>query len=250
MISERFIHNLIPHLTLVKAIGELIDLRVDGSDMICYLARAEVDASQGIVVCMHGPGIDEFVRDICKRLGKEGYLVIAPNLYHREGDQPIEPPWPKIVDSEAVKDMGAALCFLEESGAGALGILGFCMGGRLAFLELAHDHRLQTGVIFHGSNIMVAGEESVPSPLDQADRISATVLGIFGEEDSNPSPADKTRIEQRLKDVGVVHRFESYAGAGHAFLNYTRPEVYRKEQAGLAWEFCVAWLESHMRSGI
>ncbi|MFT7244213.1 MAG: carboxymethylenebutenolidase [Candidatus Azotimanducaceae bacterium] len=232
-----------------EVMSQVVDLRVDDSEMSCYLARPDFDASQGILVCMHGPGVDEFVRDICKRLAKEGYLAIAPDLYHRQGVQPIKP-WTAVVDSESIRDMDAAINFLEESGDVRLGVLGFCMGGRLAFLELAHDHRLRTGVIFHGGNIMVAREESLPSALDQAPRIRATVLGIFGDDDSNPSPEDKAKIEQRLKDVGVVHRFESYSGVGHAFLNFTRPNVYREKKAKLAWDSCIAWLDSEMRGSI
>ena len=236
-------------MPIPKTRGELVDLRIDGSEMSCYLARPDSDGSLGILVCMHGPGVDVFIQDICKRLANEGSLAIAPNLYHRQAPQPIEP-WTKMVDAESIQDMGAALDFLKKSGAATLGILGFCMGGRLALLELAHDDQLRTGVIFHGGNIMVARDKSLSSPFDQAHRISASVLGIFGEEDSNPSPADKAKIEQRLKDLGVEHHFESYAAAGHAFLNFTRPDMYREEQAGLAWEMCVTWLDSQMRSGV
>ena len=103
------------------------DLQVDGGEMSCYLARPDSDSSLGILVCMHGPGVDEFVRDICNRLANEGYLAIAPNLYHRQGFQPIEP-WTNVVDSESIRDMDAALNFLKKSGAETLGIVGFCMG--------------------------------------------------------------------------------------------------------------------------
>lgn len=196
---------------------------------------------------MHGPGIDEFIRDICERLAVEGYLTIAPNFYHRLGAN-LSEPWTKVDDSEAILDMQRAIDFLENSGAASLGIIGFCMGGRLAFLELANDSRLRTGVIFHGGNIMVA-RGPLASPLEQADSIGASILGIFGDDDSNPSPSDRVKIEQRLQAVGVAFRFESFAQAGHAFLNFLRPETYRKRQAEQAWDLCLSWLLTELRSG-
>jgi carboxymethylenebutenolidase len=226
--------------------GELVKLSVGGSMMDCYVARPESNALGGVLVCMHGPGVDEFMRDICMRLAAEGYLAIAPNVYHRQETDSSEP-WTKLDDSEAISDMQAATEFLVDSTPESLGVVGFCMGGRLAFLELANDDRLRTGVVFHGGNIMVA-RGSLPSPLDQAGAIGASILGIFGDDDSNPSPSDRKEIEKRLQTHEVIYRFESYKGAGHAFLNFTRPEVYRERQAELAWSLCLSWLKLEMRS--
>jgi len=220
--------------------GEVARLMVTGREMDCYVARPLATAKTGILTCMHGPGVDEFIRDICKRLASEGYLAIAPNVYHRQGKAASEP-WLNVDDAEAIADMQAATDFLEAEGVTSIGVVGFCMGGRLAFLELANDERLKTGVIFHGGNIMVA-RGSLPTPLEQADAITASVLGIFGADDTNPSPADMEMIDARLTSLGVTHRFESYAVAGHAFLNFTRPDMYREEQAKEAWSLCLSWL--------
>ena len=226
--------------------GELVMLAVDDNLMDCYVARPRANVLGGILVCMHGPGVDEFVRDICKRLAKAGYLTIAPNFYHRQGAY-LSEPWTKVEDAEAIADMQAATEFLANLHAKPLGVVGFCMGGRLAFLELANDDRLATGVIFHGGNIMVA-RGTLPSPLDQADNIHASILGIFGDDDSNPSPSHRSEIKAHLQAHDVTYRFESYAGAGHAFLNFTRPEVYRKQQAAKAWDLCLSWLKQEMTS--
>jgi len=196
---------------------------------------------------MHGPGVDGFIRDICKRLAAEGYVAIAPNLYHRQGKNPSEP-WTKVDDLESIADMRTAVDFLESQQVEPIGAVGFCMGGRLVYLQLAHEPRLRTGVIFHGGNIAVARGD-LPSPLDQTDAIRASVLAIFGNDDTNPSPLDRQRIEARLKEHGVAYRLESYDGAGHAFLNFTRPEMYREQQAASAWNLCTSWLSQRMAIG-
>jgi carboxymethylenebutenolidase len=227
--------------------GEIVRIAVGDSDMDCYVAYPNSDAIGGILVCMHGPGVDEFIRDICKRLASENYLVIAPNFYHRQGTE-LEEPWKKVDDSEAIDDMRAGIGFLTSSLDISVGVVGFCMGGRLAFLQLANDDRLSAGVIFHGGNIMQS-RGGLSSPLEQAHKITAPVLGIFGGEDSNPSPADRDVIEDRLSSLKIRHRFVTYEGAGHAFLNFTRPAVFREEQAVLAWTLCLEWLREEMRGG-
>ncbi len=225
--------------------GELIQLTVSGKSMDTYVSRPETSPTAAILVCMHGPGVDEFIRDICKRLSSLGYLAIAPNFYHRLASG-VDEPWMKMVDTEAIEDMRAAIDFLAATGTSKIGIVGFCMGGRLAYLDLAHDERIRTGVIFHGGNIMMQKDEVLCSPLEQSESISAPILGIFGADDSNPSPADMEQISAHLESLGKAHEFESFAGAGHAFLNFTRPHMFREQQAALAWQRCVDWLEAQL----
>jgi carboxymethylenebutenolidase len=193
---------------------------------------------------MHGPGIDEFIRDICERLAADGYAAIAPDLYHRQSE-PLVEAWTKVRDIEALADMDAAMKALQAlSGTDPqrLGVVGFCMGGRLAFLYAAHSTALRAAVVFHGGNIMVA-RDGMPSPLAQAATIGAPVLGLFGADDTNPSTDDVHTIDAELTRLGKQHEFHIYAGAGHAFLNFTRPTVFREAQAKDAWTKCVAWLQ-------
>jgi carboxymethylenebutenolidase len=137
---------------------------------------------------MHGPGVDEFIRDICERLASSGFATIAPDLYHRQREPLIEP-WTKIRDTEALQDMAQAvkaLTALSGTDPECVGVVGFCMGGRLAFLHAANNPALRAAVVFHGGNILVA-RDGIPSPFDQARNIRAPVLGLFGADDPNPS---------------------------------------------------------------
>jgi carboxymethylenebutenolidase len=72
------------------------------------------------------------------------------------------------------------------------------------------------------------------------------MLGLFGADDQNPSPADVQKIDAELTRWGKPHEFYSYAGAGHAFLNFTRPAVFREAQAQEAWATCLAWLDRYL----
>jgi carboxymethylenebutenolidase len=72
------------------------------------------------------------------------------------------------------------------------------------------------------------------------------MLGLFGFDDENPSPADVEKIDSALAGLGKEHHFISYDGAGHAFLNFTRPAVYREDQAKEAWKECVDWLDQYL----
>ena len=227
--------------------GRWAEVSLDDRRMRCYLAQPRAVHGPGVLVCMHGPGVDEFIRDICERLATRGYAAIAPDLYHRQLEPRVDP-WTNVSDMDALRDMAQAILALGTL-AGAdtrrVGVVGFCMGGRLAFLCAANNPALRAAVVFHGGNIMVA-QKGLSSPFEQARNIRAPVLGLFGVDDTNPSPSDVQTLDAELTRLGKVHEFLSYSGAGHAFLNFTRPAVFREAQATAAWAKCLAWLEHYL----
>lgn len=227
--------------------GRWETIAVNDNPMRCYLALPQATQIPGVLVCMHGPGVDEFIQDICERLAAHGVAALAPDLYHRQ-PEPREEPWTKIKDTEALQDMAKAvkeLKALADVDPARVGVIGFCMGGRLAFLHAANDPALRTAVVFHGGNILIA-RDGLPSPFEQAQKIQAPILGLFGADDQNPSPADVQKIDAELARWGKAHEFHSYVGAGHAFLNFTRPAVFRETQAQAAWAECLAWLDQYL----
>src|SRR5690349_13604780 len=138
--------------------GHWRDLSTDDYHLRYYLALPQATQSPGVLVCMHGPGVDEFIQDICERLAAHGVAALAPDLYHRQ-PEPRAEPWTKIKDTEALQDMAQAvkeLKALAEVDPARVGVLGFCMGGRLGFLHAANNPALRAVVIFHGGNILVA----------------------------------------------------------------------------------------------
>ena len=225
-------------------------IEVDGSQMRCYLALPEAAGpSPGVLVCMHAPGVDAFIREIADRLAESGFAAIAPDLYHRQ-TEPDENPlarMAKLRDAEVVPDLEAALAHLRqrsEVDASRTGVIGFCMGGRLAYLQAAVDPELRASVVFYGGNILVPWGDG-PSPFDRTHSVGCPVLGLFGEEDQNPNPADVLKIDAELTRLGKKHVFQSYGGAGHAFMNEDRPS-YQAEAAADAWRHCLDWLRQHL----
>ncbi len=85
-----------------------------------------------------------------------------------------------------------------------------------------------------------------PTPFDLSERIQCPLLGLFGEDDPNPSPADVAKIDAELTRLGKTHEFHSYPGASHAFMSEGRPS-YRQDAAEDAWPKCVEWFERHLK---
>ncbi|MBI4853108.1 MAG: dienelactone hydrolase family protein [Acidobacteria bacterium] len=222
------------------------EILVEGSKMRCYIARPQQANGGGVLVAMHGPGIDDFIIDICERLASNGFVAIAPDFYHRQS-QPLIEAWTKIKDTQALEDMAKAIDELKNFPSvdkRRLAMIGFCMGGRLTFLHAANNSELRAAVVFHGGNIMVSGDTL--SPFEQAKNIVAPILGIFGAQDDNPSPSDVEKIAAKLTLLGKIHNFNIYQGAGHAFLNFTRLSAFCPLQAKEAWDKCLAWLNQYL----
>jgi carboxymethylenebutenolidase len=154
----------------------------------------------------------------------------------------------RLRDRNIVPDVKAAVDHaqgLPEVQAGRIGITGYCMGGRVTYLMCASDDRFKAGVVCWGGNIMVSWGRDDPSPFDMSENIQAPILGLFGEDDPNPNPADVAKIDAELTRLGKVHEFHSYSGAGHAFMNEDRPS-YREEATKDAWSRCIAWFNQHL----
>lgn len=225
---------------------------VSGSPMeILFAAPAEPGRHPGIVVAHHRPGQDAFTVHVLERLAGLGYLAASPTLYHR---RPKEEHTGKareyMTDIEIIADLNAAASFLEARGdvrADSLGILGHCMGGRIAFLGAAVDKRYKVAGVFYGGNIGVAWGDG-PSPLDRAIGIGGPVYGFFGNDDTNPSPVDVARIDAELTRLDIPHVFHQYDGAGHAFQAFDREAAYRKEASEDAWGKLSTYLDRELKA--
>jgi carboxymethylenebutenolidase len=101
-------------------------------------------------------------------------------------------------------------------------------------------------VVFYGGNIMASWGEG-PPPFEGTAKIAAPILGLFGEDDGNPNPADVAKIDAELTKHGKQHEFHSYGGAGHAFMNEGRPS-YREDAAADAWRRCIEFFSRHLKA--
>ena len=228
-------------------------VQVDGADMRCYLASPDSAGPHPVVVVIqHAGGVDQFIQGMTDRFASEGYVAIAPELYHR--DDPNSPDdaltkMTRLRDVNIVADVNATVEHVKELpgvSAANVGITGFCMGGRVAYLIPARNQDFNAAVVFYGGNTMVSWGEGTP-PFELTADIGCPVMGLFGEDDPNPNPTDVAKIDDELTKHGKAHQFHSYAGAGHAFMNEGRPS-YRGDAAADAWQKCLGWFDKHLRS--
>ncbi|HZP56306.1 MAG TPA: dienelactone hydrolase family protein [Dehalococcoidia bacterium] len=223
----------------------------DAPDMRCYVALpSDATPRPAVAVAQHAGGVDDFIRTMTERFAEAGFVAIAPDLYHREdvnsGDDAMRR-MSRLRDANIVADMDAAIGYvrtLPEVRAQSIGVTGFCMGGRVAYLMATRMPDLRAAVVFYGGNIMVPWGEG-PAPFEGTAQIACPVLGLFGADDPNPSQADVSKLDAELSRHGKVHEFHSYPGAGHAFMNEGRPS-FREEAARDAWGRCIAWFERHL----
>jgi carboxymethylenebutenolidase len=220
-------------------------------EMRCFVAAPDgASARPAVVVIQHAGGVDAFVQEMTRRFGAAGFAAVSPDLYHREDPANSDDPltrMSRLRDRNIIADVDAAFAHLRtlpEADAGRTGITGFCMGGRVAYLIATQRDDVRAAVVFYGGNTMVPWGEG-RAPFEMSERIASPVLGLFGADDQNPSPADVEKIDAELTRLGKPHEFHSYPGAGHGFMAEGRPN-YRAEAAADAWDRCVAWFRDHL----
>jgi len=203
-----------------------------------------------VLVIMHGGGVDSFTQAMVARLVEAGYFVAAPDLYHRldarEGGMLDK--IRQLRDQEVETDVKAAVDWLQGHAlvdSARLGIMGFCMGGRVVYLMSALEPRFRAAVAYYGGNIMLPWGEG-PSPFSLSEKLNCPLLFHFGVDDSNPSPEDMHSLEQELTRLGKRHEFYSYTGAGHAFMNFVNPERYREAASELSWPRTLSFLSREL----
>jgi carboxymethylenebutenolidase len=225
--------------------------KVDGSNMPLYLSVPESGGPVPGIVVVHGQsGLENFIKDTTHMLALQGYAAVAPNLYHRDGpdckdDNPTRKS--RVRDAGIIKDITGAIEFLknhQQVDGGRLGIVGFCMGGRIVYLMAAASRDLKAGVMFYGGSTMAPFGEG-PSPFERTREISCPVQGHFGADDQNPSPEDMRKLDAELSRWDKAHEFHTYARAAHAFAN-TGSANYRPHAAALAWPKAMGFFSRHL----
>ena len=186
-------------------------------------------------------GINDHIRSIAERLANEGFLVVAPDLYHGTiaKDAAEAGALMKALDTaQAVQEIAASATYLKAHprGNGKVGVIGFCLGGALSFASACHVEGLSAVVPFYG----------IP-PAEKVDytKVTAPILAHFAKNDGWATVAKAEEIKKQLDAQGKLMTLEVY-DAGHAFVNDTRPEAYDRPSAELAWKRSVDFLKKHL----
>jgi carboxymethylenebutenolidase len=234
---------------------------LDGKDMHAYTVRPEGSATPrpGVLVVHHAPGWDEYTQEFAERLGRHGYSVISPDLYcqfghGRSDDVAAFARSQGGVSDDAVMEICRAatvwLRALPESN-GKVAVVGACSGGRHAVLFGSKFQEVDAIVDLWGGRIIMADDELTPTrpaaPITYIADMTAPLLGIFGNDDTSPTPVMVDLHEQALRAHGKRYEFHRFDGAGHGFFNYHNA-MYRQSQAMEAWEIMLHFLAETLAS--
>ena len=203
----------------------------------------------GIVIIHNQGGINDILH-LPAELASAGYAAVAPDMYYRDGidcRDPAPTRRARLRDASVITDVNATVDFFkgQQGVDGArLGILGFCMGGRVTYLMAAANPSFKAAVMYYGGGIFRSWGDG-PSPFRRTPEIHCPIMGHFGEEDENPSPEDVQKFAAELTAHGKVHEFHSYTGSGHAFMNKSR-DTYRQHAADLSWPRTIEFFTKHL----
>lgn len=222
-----------------------IELHIDNRSTRGYLATPDGSAPYpGVVVIQEWWGLNDHIRDMADRFAAEGFIALAPDLYY--GQTATEPDEARKLAMameypNALRVIQAAIDYLIADGRVSpkqIGLVGFCMGGGLAWHGAAKLERVGAAVPCYGG-----GPEMTP---EEAANIRAPVLAIYGELDKGVSPEVARRRADLMDAAGVQHETIIYPGAQHAFMNDQRP-AYHPEAAEAAWQRIIAHFRQTLR---
>jgi carboxymethylenebutenolidase len=212
-----------------------------------------------IVLAHHMPGWDQWYREATLKFAHHGYVTITPNLYFRARHGTPEDVAAKvrgeggIPDDQAVGDLAGAMQYVRALpySNSKVGIFGTCSGGRHAYLTACRAPGFDAIVDCWGGGVVMApenlSEKSPVAPIDYTKDLPCPILGLFGNDDSHPSPEQVNQHEAALKTYGKNYEFHRYDGAGHGFFYYHRPN-YRQAQAVDGWEKVFSFLEKYLNT--
>jgi carboxymethylenebutenolidase len=228
--------------------GEMIEFPSNGHTCAGYLARPSAGRGPGVVVIQEWWGLVQHIKDVCDRFAQEGFVALAPDLYHGKTASNQEPDEAGKLAmglrlDEATRDMVGAVSWLSKSEATTgehVGIVGFCMGGALALHAAAQTPAVAAAVAFYPALEF----------LERADfdvtRVRGRILGHFAGDDHYYTPEQVQAMQQRVRTAGNDMDVHWYEHAGHAFFNDTRPEAYVEDDARQAWVRTLEFLRAKL----
>ena len=238
-------------------IAETVAFRGDKGDLVEAYAARPLGAGPfaGMVVIHHMPGWDEWSKEVVRKFAHHGIAAVAPHLYCRLGEGAPDDLAARaradggVPDDQVVADAAAAADWLRAHplANGKVGVIGFCSGGRHAYLAACRRPEVFDAIVdCWGGNVVVDDPAQLTpkrpvAPIDYTPSLRAPLLGLFGNEDQNPSPDQVNRTEAALKQHGKTYEFHRYDNAGHGFFAVSRPS-YRVEAANDGWDKVFAFL--------
>ena len=221
----------------------MLQLNTADGKIEAYEARPKDGGPRpAIIVLMEAFGVNKHIKDVTERIASEGYVAIAPDLYHREPERIV--PYaelPKAIglmnrlqDPKVMGDVGAVIAHLKAQNyvkPTALGVTGFCMGGRFTYLSAAHHNKdIKAAVSFYAGGLPMGN----PSPLARTAEIACPIHLFFGGKDPMIPQDHVAQANKALTDAKKTFTMNVYPEAGHGFFCDERGS-YHADSAKDAW---------------
>ena len=230
--------------------AETVSFPSNGDEASGYLALPASGSGPGVLVVQEWWGLNPQIKGVADRLAAEGFVALAPDLYHGELAEHDEMDkashlMTTLDQQRATRDMGGAVDYLlgrSETTGSAVGVIGFCMGGMLSFLiAAAYGDKVAAVAPWYGAPVF--------GNAPDWSTMTASVRGHFAETDDFFGPEVITALEEELKGLGKDVSFTIEPGTRHAFGNETNAMgSYDKEAAERCWADSVSFLKSHLGS--
>ena len=235
-----------------------IKVPVKDGEMVAYRAAPNGASKPPVVLVVSEIfGAHEYIKDVCRRLAKQGYFAIAPELFARQGDPSQIASIPEILakitgktpDAQVMSDLDACVAWATNNGANTdrLAITGFCWGGRITWLYTAHNPKTKAGIAWYGRLVGPVNEFTPKHPSDLVGQLNAPVLGLYGGLDTGIPLDTVEAMEKSLKQgspAAKLSEIHVYDNAPHAFHADYRPS-YHKAEAEDGWQRMLAWLRKN-----
>jgi carboxymethylenebutenolidase len=225
----------------------------DGTEMIVHIAvpAAGTATGGGIMIFQEAYGVNDYLREVVLKFAGLGLVGVAPELYHRSGDgrvgsyddpHDVIAPLTKATTPEGLAaDVRATFDWLAGDAklgvdAKRIGAVGFCMGGRTAYLANANVP-LAAAISFYGGRI--------PAWFDLVSKQHAPLLMFWGAKDETIPLEQQREVAAAFDAAGLIHTQVVFSEAGHAFFRHTRAEMYEPRAAGMAWAASIEFLRQN-----
>ncbi len=222
--------------------GEMVKVPSNGTQIDGFLAVPDtLSRSPGVVVIQEWWGLVPHIKDVAERFAHEGFVALAPDLYHGRSTTEPDEANKLMLDMKrdvAARDLRGAVSYLAEHPmcTGKVGVVGFCLGGGLALLAACGNPQVAACVDFYGV---------LPGGQPECDKLAAPVLGLFGGEDPWMPPDAVEQLRDQLRQMGKTVETVIYPNAAHAFFNDTG-DAYDPEAARDAWQRTLDWFRRYL----
>ncbi len=223
--------------------GQMVEFSSNGGTTSGYLAIPQKGNGPGVIVIREWWGLVDHIKDVCDRFAGEGYVALAPDLYHGETTKSPDEAGKLMMAlriDEAERDLRGAIQYLLDHQATTgdkVGTIGFCMGGALSLYAASKNSQVGACVVFYGIH---------PNVKPDLANLQVPVLGIYAERDGFVPPESVRELERQLKELGKSVEVHIYPDTDHAFFNDQRADVYNAKAAEDAWRRVIQFCAKHL----